>query len=130
MIFIWLILNFLTSAIVAENLILHQDLARQFIGPWTLVSCNNKNLSQLMKHYNLAFQTEQMDLKHKLIQRENVIWDFESCSSKWNTKLLKSIENVPISKLWIVIHKNEDTIFPTKLHQNIIHYSRKSTNCF
>ena len=114
-------------ATFASRIRLYERIAIQFNNSWNLISCdsNINQLGSLMKQSPnlLAYQTQKFS---ETLQGANTIWDYDSCSGDINSNLLQEIDNFPIYDLWIAIHENDKHIFPSKLHQNIIHFSQET----
>ena len=109
----------------------YEELFEGIEGKFTLVSCNHDSLrNNLLKNLGIK-QTFQLiinpnDITKTIIKHDNVLWDHASCHTENNFIVSSKIENSPISKLWIVLHDDNSTIFATKLHQNIIHFNKQT----
>ena len=131
-IFIFLSSNFtfITSS-SPDNLRLFGELSNYFNSEWNLLSCEKDNgiirfLLKSNKKQRLNYKTDKLDDENSFLFNENVLWDLRSCPMSRVYQMLGEIENKPITKFWIAIHTDNSTIFTSKLHQNLVHYIKKS----
>ena len=102
--------------------------------PWTVISCdlNTKSFKSTIRRNNSSSFIQIKEIDESILAKAlhgEVIWIIESCPLEHKEMVLALINDKQIQNLWIVGHKTEETLFPNKIHQNIVHYI-ESENLF
>ena len=109
-----------TQTDLISNLIM-----KTFNNNFVILSCNPsaKNIQSYINgnHTLMVLQNGTQVQERLKMDSTNVLWNFYDCPLSFNQMVLQLIQISQVTKLWIVIHTSEDTIFSVDLNLNIIH---------